>query len=191
MILYIKNMVCNRCILVLEQVLVSLGLQFNRISMGEVELKKQPSTSQMLQLNLRLIQLGFEILDDQKQKDIEKIKGSLIEKAQSGEVEVHFSITEFLNDALHREYRSISRLFSEVEGMTIEQFFILQKIEKVKELLIYGEQNLSEISYLFGYSSVAHLSAQFKKVTGLTPTQFKKIGGRKRISLDKVQQEKL
>ena len=191
MILYIKNMVCNRCILVLEQVLVSLGIKFRRVSMGEVELKKQPSTSQMQQLNLRLIQLGFEILDDQKQKDIEKIKGSLIEKVQSGEVEVHFSITEFLSDALHREYRSISRLFSEVEGMTIEQFFILQKIEKVKELLIYGEQNLSEISYLFGYSSVAHLSAQFKKVTGLTPTQFKKIGGRKRISLDKVQQEKL
>jgi len=191
MILYIKNMVCNRCILVLEQVLVSLGLQFNRISMGEVELKKQPSTSQMLQLNLRLIQLGFEILDDQKQKQIEKIKSLLIRKVQSGDVEEHFSISEYLSTALHKEYSYISRLFSEVEGITVEQFFILQKTEKVKELLVYGEQNLSEISFFLGYSSVAHLSAQFKKVTGLTPSQFKKIGSTNRKSLDSVQNKKL
>lgn len=185
--LYIKNMVCNRCIMVVKQELENLGLSPIRVSMGEAELKKQPSAKQMQQLNGRLLHLGFEILDDQKQKQIEKIKSLLIKKVQSGEVEEHFSITEFLGNALRKDYSYISRLFSEVEGITVEQFFILQKIEKVKELLVYGEQNLSEISYRLGYSSVAHLSAQFKKVTGLTPSQFKKIGGRNRISLDNVQ----
>lgn len=145
----------------------------------------------MQQLNSRLFQLGFEILDDQKQKQIEKIKSLLIKKVQSGDVEEHFSISEYLSTALHKEYSYISRLFSEVEGITVEQFFILQKTEKVKELLVYGEQNLSEISFFLGYSSVAHLSAQFKKVTGLTPSQFKKIGSTNRKSLDSVQNKKL
>lgn len=116
---------------------------------------------------------------------IEKIKNLLIKKVQSGDIGEHFSISSFLSKELNKDYSSISRLFSEVEGITIEQFFILQKIEKVKELLIYGEMNLNEISYHLGYSSAAHLSAQFKKVTGLSPREFKNIGG-KRKSLDKV-----
>ncbi len=105
---------------------------------------------------------------------------------QSGEVEEHFSISDFLSRALSKEYSYVSRLFSEVEGITIEQFFILQKIEKVKEWLAYGELNLGEISYRLGYSSLAHLSAQFKKVTGLTTSHFKRIGSLHRHSLDKV-----
>ncbi len=189
--LYIKNMVCNRCIMVVKQELEILGLKPIRVSMGEAELKKQLSAKQMQQLNSRLLQLGFEILDDKKQKQIEKIKSLLIKKVQSGDVEEHFSISEYLSTALHKEYSYISRLFSEVEGITVEQFFILQKTEKVKELLVYGEQNLSEISFFLGYSSVAHLSAQFKKVTGLTPSQFKKIGSTNRKSLDSVQNKKL
>ena len=189
--LYIKNMVCNRCIMVVKQELENLGLKPIRVSMGEAEKKKQLSAKQMQQLNSRLLQLGFEILDDKKQKQIEKIKSLLIKKVQSGDVEEHFSISEYLSTALHKEYSYISRLFSEVEGITVEQFFILQKTEKVKELLVYGEQNLSEISFLLGYSSVAHLSAQFKKVTGLTPSQFKKIGSTNRKSLDSVQNKKL
>ena len=189
--LYIKNMVCNRCIMVVKQELENLKLKPLKVSMGEAELSKQPSVKQMQQLNSRLLQLGFEILDDKKQKQIEKIKSLLIKKVQSGDVEEHFSISEYLSTALHKEYSYISRLFSEVEGITVEQFFILQKTEKVKELLVYGEQNLSEISFLLGYSSVAHLSAQFKKVTGLTPSQFKKIGSTNRKSLDSVQNKKL
>ena len=189
--LYIKNMVCNRCIMVVKQELENLKLKPLKVSMGEAELKKQLSSKQMQQLNSRLLQLGFEILDDKKQKQIEKIKSLLIKKVQSGDVEEHFSISEYLSTALHKEYSYISRLFSEVEGITVEQFFILQKTEKVKELLVYGEQNLSEISFLLGYSSVAHLSAQFKKVTGLTPSQFKKIGSTNRKSLDSVQNKKL
>ncbi len=182
--LYIKNMVCNRCIMVVKQELEALGLQPLHVSMGEAELKKQPTAKQMQQLNSRLLQLGFEILDDQKQKQIEKIKSLLIKKVQSGQVEEHFSITAFLGKALHKDYSYISRLFSEVEGTTVEQYFILQKIEKVKELLVYGEENLSEISYRLGYSSVAHLSAQFKKITGFTPSQFKKLGSTQRKPLD-------
>ncbi len=189
--LYIKNMVCNRCIMVVKQELENLGLNPIHVTMGEAVLKKNPSVKKMQQLNSRLFQLGFEILDDQKQKQIEKIKSLLIKKVQSGDVEEHFSISEYLSTALHKEYSYISRLFSEVEGITVEQFFILQKTEKVKELLVYGEQNLSEISFFLGYSSVAHLSAQFKKVTGLTPSQFKKIGSTNRKSLDSVQNKKL
>lgn len=189
--LYIKNMVCNRCIMVVKQELERMKLKPMQVSMGEVELSKQPTAKQMQELNSRLLQLGFEILDDQKQKQIEKIKSLLIKKVQSGEMEEHFSISEYLSNALHKDYSYISRLFSEVEGITVEQFFILQKTEKVKELLVYGVQNLSEISYRLGYSSVAHLSAQFKKVTGLTPSQFKKIGSTNRKSLDSVQNKKL
>lgn len=189
--LYIKSMVCNRCIMVVKQELENLGLKPLHVIMGEAELSKQPSVKQMQQFNSRLLQLGFELLDDQKKKQIEKIKNLLIKKVQTGNVEEHFSITEFLTNALHKDYSYLSRLFSEVEGTTVEQYFILQKTEKVKELLVYGEQNLSEISFFLGYSSVAHLSAQFKKVTGLTPSQFKKIGSTNRKSLDSVQYKKL
>ncbi len=178
-------MVCNRCILVVKQEMENMNLQPLHVSMGEVELKNPLTEKQGLQLKAKLKSLGFELLDNQKQKQIEKIKTLLIKQVQSGELEDHFSITDFLTRSIHKDYSQLSRLFSAVEGMTIEQFFILQKIEKVKELLIYAELNLSEIAWKLGYSSVAHLSAQFKKVTGLTPSAFKKIGGN-RISLDEV-----
>ena len=171
--------------MVVKQELESLKLLPLLVSMGEVELSKPATDKQLQRLNERLKELGFELLDNQKQKHIEKIKNLLIKKVQSGEIEAHFSISDFLSKGLNKEYSYVSRLFSEVEGITIEQFFILQKTEKVKEWLVYGELNLSEISYRLGYSSVAHLSAQFKKVTGLTPSDFKKIGGRRK-SLDSV-----
>lgn len=183
--LYIKNMVCNRCIMVVKQELEALGLQTSQVKMGEVELLKTPSEKHLHQLDIRLNQLGFELLDDQRQKQIEKIKNLLIKKTQSGELEEHFSISDYLGKALNKEYSSLSRLFSQVEGVTIEQFFILHKIEKVKEWLIYGEMNLNEIAFQLGYSSTAHLSTQFKKIIGLTPREFKKIGG-SRKPLDKV-----
>lgn len=171
--------------MVVTQELEKLKLSPVQVSLGEVELSKPPTAKQLNSLNERLKALGFELLDDQKKKHIEKIKTLLIKKVQSGEVEEHFSITSYLTKALNKDYSYISRLFSEVEGITIEQFFILQKIEKVKELLVYGEMNTSEISYQLGYSSVAHLSGQFKKVTGLTPSGFKSIGG-ERKPIDKV-----
>lgn len=183
--IYIKNMVCDRCIIVVKQELEKLNLKTAQVNMGEVELVKTPSTKQLLQLDIRLKELGFELLDDQRQRQIEKIKSLLIKKTQSGDLEDHFSISNYLSKSLLKDYSSLSRLFSQVEGITIEQFFILQKIEKVKEWLLYAELSLNEISYKLGYSSVAHLSAQFKKVTGLTPSNFKKIGG-SRKSIDKL-----
>ena len=184
--IYIKNMVCNRCIAAVKHAFENASLKPLDVKLGEVDLSKAPNKSQLDKIGSRLLDLGFEILDDQKQKIIEKVKNLLIEKMQTGEVEEHFRISDFLSKKLIKDYSSISRLFSEVEGITVEQYFILQKIEKVKELLVYGELNLNEISYNLGYSSAAHLSAQFKKITGLTTGHFKKLGALHRHPLDKV-----
>jgi AraC family transcriptional regulator len=184
--IYIKNMVCSRCIMVVKAELEKLDIQPLNILLGEVQLLNMPAPAKLRQFAARLDELGFEMLDDVKQKQIEKIKSLLIQKAQSGSIEEHFSISNFLVQNIHRDYSHISKLFSSVEGITIEQYFILQKIEKVKELLVYGQMNLSEIAFQLGYSSLSHLSAQFKKVTGLTPGNFKKIGGPLRNTLDKV-----
>ncbi|MBE7170417.1 MAG: helix-turn-helix transcriptional regulator [Williamsia sp.] len=182
----IKNMVCNRCIMVVRQEFEKAGINPVAVTMGEVELSKPLTDEELNDMDERLANLGFEILNDKNRKLIEKIKTLLIKRVQSGEVEEHFSLSEFLSNHLHKEYTQISRLFSEVEGITLEQFFILQKIEKVKEWLVYDELTLSEISYKLGYSSVAHLSAQFKKITGLTPSYFKKFGNTHRKSLDQL-----
>lgn len=184
--LYIKNMVCNRCIMVVKDQLLKSGLEPTEVSLGEIEIKDPLSKDKLESLNKDLTALGFELLDDQRQKQIETIKKLLIGIVQSGEMEEHFSLSKFLQKELNREYSQLSRLFSEVEGITIEQFFILQKIEKVKEWLAYNELSLSEITWKLGYSSVAHLSAQFKKVTGMTPSQFKKLGAVHRRTLDSI-----
>ena len=178
-------MVCNRCILVVRQELEKLGLHPLQVTMGEADLPEAPGGQQLSALTGRLQELGFELLDDKKQQQIEAVKNLIIQKVQQGDIEEHFSISQFLAAAVNRDYASITRLFSEVEGITIERFFILQKIEKVKEWLVYGEWTLSEIAWKLGYSSVAHLSAQFKKNTGLTPSDFKKMGGRRK-SIDSV-----
>ena len=184
-------MVCDRCIMVVKQELEKLKMPPLHIVLGEVDLLKAPTKKQLIQLDHRLNELGFELLDDQKQKLIEKVKNLIINKVQQGEIEEHFSLIRYLHAAIRKDYSSISRLFSEVEGLTIEQFFILQKIEKVKEWLAYGELTLSEIAWKFGYSSVAHLSAQFKRITGLTPSHFKKIGKVHRHSLDQVKRKQV
>ncbi len=179
-------MVCNRCIMAVRNEFEKAGMQPINVIMGEVELSNSLTDEQLRDLNNKLSELGFEILDDKNQKLIEKIKNLLIEEVQSGNIEEHFSLTEFLTKKLHKEYTQVSRLFSEVEGITLEHFFILQKVEKVKEWLVYDELNLNEISYKLGYSSVQHLSNQFKKITGMTPSSFKKIGSSHRKPLDNV-----
>ena len=185
-IIYIKNMVCNRCIMVVTQEFEKAGFKPSSVKMGEVELTEKPSSAQLEKITTRLQELGFEILDDQKQKLIERIKTLLIDKIQSGEMEEHFILSDFIGRIFNKDYSQLSRLFSEVEGVTIEQFFIHQKIEKVKELIAYNELTLSEIAWKLGYSSVAHLSSQFKKVTGFTPSQIKKHPTNNRKSLDNV-----
>lgn len=178
-------MVCHRCIIVVKQVLEQLKIATVHVGMGEITLKKSLNERRLQELEAMLQELGFELLNNAKQKQIEKIKALLIKKVQSGELEEHFSVSGFLSKALQKDYSSLSRLFSAVTGITIEQFFILQRIEKVKELLVYDELTLSEIAWKLGYSSVSHLSAQFKKTTGLTAGSFKKIGGQRK-SLDQV-----
>lgn len=184
--LIIKNMVCPRCIKSVEQLLEKNHLQANLVRLGEVELATEPKKAELQQFAEDLNEAGFELLDDQKSKLIEQIKNLLIQKVQTGDIIEHFSVSKYLGDQIHKDYSSLSRLFSEVEGITIEQFFILQKIEKTKEWLIYNEQSLSQIALNLGYSSTQHLSNQFKKVTGMTPTQFKELGAVHRKPIDNV-----
>lgn len=184
--LIIKNMVCPRCITSVEQLLAKNKLEAGYIRLGEVELTEVPSANRLQQFASDLKQTGFELLDDQKTQQIEQIKNLLIQKVQSVHVEEHFSITKYLVEHIFKDYSSLSKLFSEVEGITIEQFFNLQKIEKTKELLTYKEQSLSQIAFNLGYSSTQHLSSQFKKLTGMTPTQFKQLGALHRKPIDNV-----
>lgn len=165
-------MVCPRCISAVEGLLQSIQAKPVYVNLGEVLLQKQLSASQLQNFKNNLQQLGFELLDDARKQQIEKIKAIVIENVHY-KPDGKFAFAEVLAKSLHRDYSQLSKLFSETEGITIEQFVILQKIEKVKELLAYNQMNLSEISFALGYSSVPHLSAQFKKITGLTPTQFK------------------
>ena len=184
--LFIKNMVCNRCILVVQQELGKLGLKASRITLGEVILEKEINKEEKIKLQQALSQLGFELIDDKKSRIIEQIKSSIIQLVQQQEMDGRTNLSDWLSNKLHLEYNYLSHLFSEVEGTTIEKYFIAQKIEKVKELLVYDELSLSEIAFRLNYSSVAYLSNQFKKVTGLTPSHFKNIKADKRKPLDKV-----
>jgi AraC-like DNA-binding protein len=184
--LTIKNMVCPRCITSVEQLLKKNNLQASYVRLGEVELAKAPGKARLQQFAEDLKQTGFELLDDQKMKLIEQVKNLLIQKVQSGTIDEHSGISKYISDNIYKDYSSISRLFSEVEGTTIEQFFILQKIEKAKEWLVYNEQSLSQIAFNLGYSSTQHLSSQFKKFTGMTPSQFKQLGAVHRKSIDGV-----
>jgi AraC family transcriptional regulator len=174
--LYIKNMVCNRCIMVVKQELERQGLHPEKVSLGEVTIKEDNLTdAQETQLDSALVNLGFERIDDRKARLIESIKNRIIQKIHHSEqVDSKFNWSSVLADEMHYEYNYLSNLFSSIEGITLEQYIIRQKIEKVKELLFYDELNLSEIANKLGYSSVAHLSGQFKKVTGFTPSEMKK-----------------
>ncbi len=176
MILHIKNMVCNRCIMVVEQELKKLGFYPEQVTLGEVTLKETDLTKdQQEKIDRALEAVGFERIDDRKARLIESIKNKIIERVHHVEsIDRKFNWSDILADELHHDYNFLSNLFSSVEGITIEQYIIRQKIERAKELLFYDELNLSEIAQKLGYSSVAHLSSQFKKITGLTPSELKK-----------------
>jgi AraC-like DNA-binding protein len=184
--LYIRNMVCNRCIMVVQAELEKMGHQPSHVSLGEVTLEQDITDQEKKQLDERLQSLGFAIIDDKKSQLIEKIKTLIIELVHQQNSHLKTNLSDWLISHLHHDYTYMTNLFSEVEGTTIEKYFIAQKIEKVKELLVYDELTLSEIAFQLNYSSVAHLSSQFKKVTGLTPSHFKAIREEKRKPLDKV-----
>ena len=184
--LYLKNMVCPRCKMAVESILNEVGIDYVYVELGEVLLQYAPSETEINEFIKRIESIGFEILDDQKKTMIEKVKSLLIELAQQGDIDEHFALGEFITTNMNKEYSSISKLFTQLESITLEQYFILQKIEKVKEWLVYDEYSLSQISYKLGYSSVGYLSNQFKKITGLTPSAFKDNHRGLRKSLDKV-----
>jgi AraC-like DNA-binding protein len=166
-----------------EQVLQNVDVKPLDMHLGEVLLKDPLTPAQLESVNIQLQQMGFELLDDSKKRMIEKIKSIVIEHIHYNEDE-KFIFSEVLAAELHKEYSVLSKLFSETEGVTIEQYVIQQKIERVKELLVYNEMNLNEIAFKLNYSSVAHLSTQFKKITGLTPSQFKAQDVHRRKPLD-------
>ena len=184
--IFIKNMVCDRCIMVVQNELEKLGLDAKNIKLGEVILSKEITSLEKENLSKTLEPLGFEVSDDKKGRIIEKIKNIIIDLVHHQDSDVKTNLSDVLSDKLHHDYNYLSNLFSEVEGTTIEKYFIAQKVEKVKELLVYDELSLSEIANRLNYSSVAYLSNQFKKVTGLTPSHFKQIKEDKRKPLDKV-----
>jgi AraC family transcriptional regulator len=165
-------MVCPRCISAVENTLKEMQIEPISVSLGEVRVAKELTEKEQVVLANKLAGLGFELLDDSKKQLILKIKSIIIDHIHHQE-HAKFVFSEVLASELNKEYSALSKLFSATEGITIEQFIILQKIEKVKELLIYNEMNLSEIANKMGYSSVAHLSSQFKKIIGLTPSAFK------------------
>lgn len=187
MLLYIKNMVCHRCKMVVKTELEKLNLHPVNIALGEVVIEeKELSKDQSNQLADALKAVGFELIDDKRSKLIEQIKTFIIDTVHYKDEQPKKNYSELLSKHLYHDYSHLSSLFSEVEGITIEQYIINQKIEKVKELLMYGELSLSQIALLLGYSSTSHLSNQFKKLTGLTPSKFKQIGVESRKSLDDV-----
>jgi AraC family transcriptional regulator len=186
-LLHIKNMVCNRCIKVVREELTGLGFNIRSIELGEVRLKEQVSDKDAHKIRQVLEENGFELIDDKKSLIINRIKTLIIEYIHHDKEKPDYvNLSDFLAHETGNDYSYLSNLFSSVEGQTIEHFMILQKVENVKELLVYDELTLNEISYKLGYSSVQHLSLQFKKVTGLTPSHFKKIKKKKRKPLDQI-----
>jgi AraC-like DNA-binding protein len=180
-------MVCHRCVKVVKEVLAAQGIKYDRVVLGEVTLREPLDETKLLPLKEALEAEGFQWIDDKRSRLISQIKNVLVELIHQGDLsEMQVNISTYLTDRLHKEYHYLSSLFSESENTTIEQFVILQKIEKVKEWLVYDELSLSEIAFQMGYSSVAHLSAQFKRITGFTPTQFKRLKDHKRRPLDSI-----
>lgn len=184
-LLIIKNMVCDRCIRIVQQELQKLGLTVTSIQLGEVKI--QGDSIPFDQIRQVLGANGFELLEDKKAMLINRAKSLIIELIYSDKLEhMQFKFSEYLSGQLNMDYQYLSNLFSTVEGITIEHFIILQKIERAKELIKYNELTLSEIAYRLGYSSVQHLSNQFRKITGLTASRFKEIAGNTRKPIDKL-----
>ena len=184
--LYVKNMVCSRCKMVVKTVFENIGINPVSVELGEVELENNIQEEQKLELLKSLRSIGFDLIDDKKSKIIDKIKTLIIDLVQNKNNDLKTNLSDFLSQELHQDYNTLSNLFSEVENTTIEKYFINQKIEKVKELIMYDELSLSEIAYSLNYSSVSHLSNQFKKVTGFSPTYFKNLKSIKRKQIEDI-----
>lgn len=184
--LYIKYMVSNRCKMVVKEVLRQMDLHFILDNLGEVEVMEDISAEQRVELGTRLAESGLELMTDKKGILIEKIKNAVVEMVHHSNEGIKVNFSDYLAQKLAYDYTYLSNLFSEVQGTTVEQFVIAHKIERIKELIIYGELNISEIAWKMNYSSVAHLSNQFKKMTGLSPSHFRQLKQKKRRPIEEI-----
>lgn len=179
-------MVCIRCQMVVRAELEKLGLHYSYVKIGEINIIGDILPEQLQELNIALKKSGLQVMDDKKSILVEKIKSAIIELVHYTDEQIKVNLSDYLSEKLNYDYTYMANLFSEVKGITIEKFYLIHKIEKVKELIVYDELSLTEISYKMHYSSVAHLSNQFKKITGLTPTHFKMLKKQRRITLEDV-----
>ena len=184
--IYIKYMVSNRCKDAVKEELKKLSLHFVILELGIVEIMETLTIENRLLLKQRLLASGLELMDDKKAILIEKIKTIIIELIHYSDENIKINFSEYLSEKLDHNYTYLANLFSEVQGITIEQFIISHKIERIKELIIYGELNITEIAWKMNYSSVAHLSNQFKKMTGLSPSHFKKLKDKRRKPIEDI-----
>jgi AraC-like DNA-binding protein len=179
-------MVTIRCKMVVKSELKKLGLHYTSVELGEAETLEDISPEQLALLDKGLRKTGLELMDDQKSILVERIKAVIIELVHYSDDQIKVNLSDYLSEKLNHSYSFLANLFTEVKGTTIENFFLSHKIEKVKELLVYDELTLTEIAYRLHYSSVAHLSNQFKKITGLTPSHFKDLKTKRRMTLDSI-----
>lgn len=184
--LYVKNMVCDRCKAAVEHALDELRLKPLSVELGRVVVAAEPDGVLLDKVRSVLARLGFELLEGRQQQTVERIKAAIIELVHYSADRPQVNLSDYLSGRLGMDYSGLSRLFSETTGVTIERYFILQRVERVKELIFYGEMSLGEIALATGYSSVAYLSAQFKSVTGMTPSQFRTLRGDTLKQLDKI-----
>jgi AraC-like DNA-binding protein len=179
-------MVTIRCKMVVKSELEKLGLHYKTVELGEAEIMEDMSPEQLDRLRIGLKKSGLELMDDKKSILVEKINAVIIELVHYNDEQLKINLSDYLTEKLNHNYTYLANLFSEVKGTTIEQFYLEHKIEKVKELLVYDELNLTEIAYRLHYSSIAHLSNQFKKMTGLTPSHFKQLKHKRRHTLENM-----
>ena len=179
-------MVSNRCKMAVKEELKKLGLHFIVVELGEVEIMEKISAEQRVLLQEGLVNSGLELMDDRRSVLIERIKNVIVDMVHHSDEEIRVNFPHYLSEKLNHDYTYLANLFSEVQGTTIEQFIIAHKIERIKELIIYGELNITEIAWKMNYSSVAHLSNQFKKMTGLTPSHFKKLKDKRRSPIEEI-----
>ncbi|MDP3685026.1 MAG: AraC family transcriptional regulator [Ignavibacteria bacterium] len=184
--IYIKYMVSTRCKMAVKEALKKLGLHFVVVDLGEVDLMESLTIDQRIELKQILLASGLELMDDKRAVLIEKIKNAIVEMVHHTNEIIKVNFSDFLSQKLNLDYTYLANLFSEVQGTTIEQFIISHKIERIKELIIYGELSITEIAWKMNYSSVAHLSNQFKKMTGLSPSHFKQMKEKKRSPIDEI-----
>lgn len=184
--LHIKNMVCNRCILVVGQLLERAGLTPLSVELGRVVVREAPDRARREALRALLESYGFELLDDKRLRLVEQIRTAVIELVHYSDADPKVNLSDYLRERCHRDYSSLSKLFSEVCGVSIEKYHLAQRIERVKELLVYDELTIGEIADRMRYSSTAHLSAQFRSQTGMSPSEFRRLNGRGLKPLDEV-----